>query len=159
MFRRYIQTDFISGKIKTNSELSIYKLSSKKIKIENLNIFNINPKNEFKDVDFSKDKEVYCYTDEELAEVTNSLKNKNYTLQRYKGLGEMSTEQLWSTTMDPSKRNLIRVTLEDVMQADKEITLWMGDDVAPRKDYINKYANFNKIDTFDKKLEDEDKNE
>ena len=107
----------------------------------------------------TKDKEVYCYTDEELAEVTNSLKNKNYTLQRYKGLGEMSTEQLWSTTMVPSKRNLILVTLEDVMQADKEITLWMGDDVAPRKDYINKYANFNKIDTFDKKLEDEDKNE
>lgn len=104
----------------------------------------------------TKDKEVYCYTDEELAEVTNSLKNKNYTLQRYKGLGEMSTEQLWSTTMDPSRRNLIRVTLEDVMQADKEITLWMGDDVSPRKDYINKYANFNKIDTFNKNLDDGD---
>ena len=53
--------------------------------------------------------------------------------------------------MDPKRRSMIRVTLEDAVQADKEITMWMGDDVGPRKDYINKNANFNKIDTFDKK--------
>ena len=97
----------------------------------------------------TKDKEWYCYTDEELNAITATV--KNYTIQRYKGLGEMSAEQLWSTTMDPKRRSMIRVTLEDAVQADKEITMWMGDDVGPRKDYINKNANFNKIDTFDKK--------
>ena len=91
--------------------------------------------------------------------ITSKL--KNYNLQRYKGLGEMSAEQLWSTTMDPAHRSMIRVTLEDVMQADKQIGMWMGDDVGPRKDYINKNANFNKIDNFEEqkidKLHKEDK--
>ena len=102
----------------------------------------------------TKDKEWYCYTDEELNDITAKL--KNYTLQRYKGLGEMSAEQLWTTTMDPSKRSLIRVTLEDAVIADKEITMWMGDDVGPRKDYINKNANFNKIDNFKKNDSDKE---
>ncbi len=102
----------------------------------------------------TKDKEWYCYTDDELKEITKDL--KSYDLQRYKGLGEMSAEQLWTTTMDPSKRNLIRVSVEDAALADKEISLWMGDDSNPRKDYINKYANFNRIDNFDKKMEDDD---
>lgn len=93
-------------------------------------------------------KQKYCYSDEELADYTKNL--KNYTIQRYKGLGEMSAEQLWTTTMDPSKRSMIRVTLEDAALADKEITMWMGDEVGPRKDYINKFANFNKLDTFEK---------
>ncbi len=93
-------------------------------------------------------KQKYCYSDEELADYTKNL--KNYTIQRYKGLGEMSAEQLWTTTMDPSRRSMIRVTLEDAALADKEITMWMGDEVGPRKDYINKFANFNKLDTFEK---------
>ncbi len=105
----------------------------------------------------TKDREVYCYTDEELTEITKGL--KNYNLQRYKGLGEMSAEQLWNTTMDPANRSMIRVTLEDAVMADKEITMWMGDDVGPRKDYINKYANFNKVDSFDKKIDDKDDKE
>ncbi len=96
----------------------------------------------------AKDSEWYCYTDEELAEITKGL--KNYNLQRYKGLGEMSAEQLWTTTMDPAKRSMIRVTLEDAVMADREITMWMGDDVGPRKEYINKNANFNKLDNFEK---------
>ncbi len=96
-------------------------------------------------------KQKYCYSDEELADYTKNL--KNYTIQRYKGLGEMSADQLWTTTMDPAKRSMIRVTLEDAVLADKEITMWMGDDVGPRKDYINKFANFNKLDTFDKDTE------
>ena len=95
----------------------------------------------------TKDKEWYCYTDEELEAVTSNV--KNYTLQRYKGLGEMSAEQLWSTTMDPARRSMIRVTVEDAVLADKEISMWMGDDVGPRKDYINKNANFNKLDNFE----------
>lgn len=104
----------------------------------------------------TKDKEWYCYTDEELEAVTSNV--KNYTLQRYKGLGEMSAEQLWSTTMDPARRSMIRVTVEDAVLADKEISMWMGDDVGPRKDYINKNANFNKLDNFEnfeKKKENE----
>ena len=101
----------------------------------------------------TKDKEWYCYTDEELEAVTSNV--KNYTLQRYKGLGEMSAEQLWSTTMDPARRSMIRVTVEDAVQADKEISMWMGDDVGPRKDYINKNANFNKLDNFDTKKENQ----
>ena len=104
----------------------------------------------------TKDKEWYCYTDEELEAVTSNV--KNYTLQRYKGLGEMSAEQLWSTTMDPARRSMIRVTVEDAVLADKEISMWMGDDVGPRKDYINKNANFNKLDNFEnfeKKQENE----
>ncbi len=100
-------------------------------------------------------KQKYCYSDEELAEYTKNL--KNYTIQRYKGLGEMSAEQLWTTTMDPAKRSMIRVTLEDAVLADKEITMWMGDDVGPRKDYINKFANFNRLDNFDKDTEGESK--
>lgn len=103
----------------------------------------------------SKDKEVYCYTDEELTEATKGL--KNYEVQRYKGLGEMDPEQLWTTTMDPQKRNLLRVSLEDTLLADKIITTWMGDDVNSRKDYINRNANFNKVDSFEKKKKEEDK--
>ncbi len=100
-------------------------------------------------------KQIYCYSDEELEEITKNT--KNYTIQRYKGLGEMSAEQLWTTTMDPSKRSMMRVTLEDAVLADKEITMWMGDEVGPRKDYINRNANFNKLDTFDKDLKKDDK--
>ena len=91
-------------------------------------------------------KENYYYTDEELANATKGL--KNYVVQRYKGLGEMDSEQLWTTTMDPQHRNLMRVTLESEVLADKVITTWMGDDVTARKEYINKNANFNKIDNF-----------
>jgi len=102
----------------------------------------------------AKDKEWYCYTDEELENITKNL--KNYNLQRYKGLGEMSAEQLWTTTMDPARRSMIRVSVEDAVQADKEISMWMGDDVGPRKDFINRYANFNKVDSFEKNKEDKD---
>ncbi len=99
----------------------------------------------------TRDKEKYLYTDEELEEYTKHL--TNYNLQRYKGLGEMSAEQLWTTTLDPAHRSMIRVSLEDAVKADQEISMWMGDDVGPRKDYINKYANFNKQDNFEKKKE------
>ena len=96
----------------------------------------------------TKSEDHYCYTDEELQEVTSKIGNKTYTLQRYKGLGEMNPEQLWETTMDPAKRSLIRVTVDDAVKADQIITTWMGDDAKSRKDYITNNANFNKVDNF-----------
>ncbi len=91
--------------------------------------------------------EAYAYDDVEL----NALKEKfgrGYEVQRYKGLGEMDPPQLWETTLDPEKRNLIRVTIEDVAEADKLITVLMGDEVAERKKYIFENSNFNREDSF-----------
>ena len=96
---------------------------------------------------------IYCYDDEELARVTKDL--KKYTIQRYKGLGEMDYDQLKETTLDPSRRTIIRVGVEDAVLADQEITLWMGDEIGARKDYINKYANFNRVDAYEQKQIDE----
>jgi len=100
-------------------------------------------------------KEIYCYTDEELQEVTKDL--KNYNLQRYKGLGEMNPEQLWDTTMDPAKRSLIRVSVDDAVRADQIITTWMGDDSKNRKEYIQQNANFNKVEDFELMIDKKDK--
>ena len=60
----------------------------------------------------------------------------------------MNPEQLWETTMDPAKRSLVRVTVDDAVKADQIITTWMGDDAKSRKDYITANANFNKVDNF-----------
>ena len=99
---------------------------------------------------------IYCYDDEELAKTTKNL--KKYTVQRYKGLGEMDYDQLRDTTLDPAKRTIIRVGVEDAVMADKEISLWMGDEIGARKDYINKNANFNRVDSFEKNIEEDEKN-
>ena len=88
----------------------------------------------------------YAYDDKELKKATTGL--KNYTIQRYKGLGEMNPEQLWETTMDPARRKLMQVTLEDGAEADRLITVLMGDKVEPRREYISSFADFNKPDTF-----------
>ena len=94
------------------------------------------------------DKTFYCYDDRELAKAIKQL-GKGYSLQRYKGLGEMNPEQLWDTTINPEKRRLMRVTIEDGVQAERMVSLLMGDKVEPRRDYIARYADFNKQDTFE----------
>ena len=91
--------------------------------------------------------ELYAYDDKELREKIDKI-GKGYQIQRYKGLGEMDPSQLWETTMDPEKRTLMQVTTEDCAEADRIITLLMGDEVSGRKDYIFEYANFNRVDSF-----------
>lgn len=92
-------------------------------------------------------KTIYCYDDNALPAAIKSI-GRSYTLQRYKGLGEMNPEQLWETTMNPDGRKLMQVTIEDLTEADRRVTVLMGDKVEPRKAYISAYANFNKQDDF-----------
>ena len=92
----------------------------------------------------------YAYDDEELARITKGM--KGYTLQRYKGLGEMNPEQLWETTLNPENRSLVQVTIEDAAYVEHLVTLLMGDKVTPRKEYITEHANFNRVDSFEDKI-------
>ncbi|MCI8500097.1 MAG: DNA gyrase subunit B [Clostridia bacterium] len=89
----------------------------------------------------------YAYDDEELQQKIEKV-GRGYLIQRYKGLGEMSAEQLWETTLDPVRRNLTQVTIEDAVAADNMISMLMGDKVDGRKEFLNLNANFNKQDAF-----------
>ncbi len=96
---------------------------------------------------YKKDVVEYAYDDAELDEKIKKV-GKGYSLQRYKGLGEMSAEQLWDTTMNPATRNLIQVTVEDAAEAASVIEMLMGDKVEGRKEFLAENANFNKVDGF-----------
>ena len=95
-------------------------------------------------------KQEYCWTEEEririIAEYSGSGKDSGVHLQRYKGLGEMNAEQLWQTTMDPQFRTLRQVTIENGTEADRIFSMLMGDDVPPRREFIEKNARYANID-------------
>ena len=87
-------------------------------------------------------KDVYCYTDEQLEQHLTELGRDGMNIQRYKGLGEMNPEQLWETTMNPATRTLVQVTMDDAIKADEIFSILMGDDIAPRREFIEKNAKF-----------------
>jgi DNA gyrase subunit B len=82
----------------------------------------------------------YAFTEEEKEKIIKEIKQKNFTIQRYKGLGEMNPEQLWETTMDPKRRILIKVTVESAKEADRIFDILMGSEVLPRKKFIQNWA-------------------
>ena len=93
--------------------------------------------------------EVYCWTDAQREEATERLgrgTDKGVTVQRYKGLGEMSDTQLWETTMDPSRRVLRQITIENAAEAERTFSMLMGDDVPPRRQFIEENAHYANID-------------
>jgi len=93
--------------------------------------------------------EIYCWTEDQREEAALKLgkgTDKGYTVQRYKGLGEMSEEQLWETTMNPAKRRLRQITIENAAEAERTFSMLMGDDVPPRRQFIEENAHYANID-------------
>jgi DNA gyrase subunit B len=94
--------------------------------------------------------EEYCWTDEQRIAAVKRMapegKESTVGIQRYKGLGEMNAEQLWSTTMRPDTRTLRQVTIESAAEADRIFSMLMGDEVPPRREFIEKNAKYAKVD-------------
>ena len=86
--------------------------------------------------------DTYCYSDDELAEKLNELGRDGMNIQRYKGLGEMNPEQLWETTMNPETRILVQVKMDDAIKADEIFTVLMGDEIGPRREFIENNAKY-----------------
>ena len=112
--------------------------------IENGMLYIANPP--LYSIEYGKVKE-YISTDEDLAEKKKVIKG-NYKVNRFKGLGEMDAEELFETTMDPKKRSLIKVNIEDAMLAEKRVSVLMGDKVDPRKEWIEENVDFTLEDNF-----------
>jgi topoisomerase-4 subunit B len=103
----------------------------------------------------SKNEIMYAWSDDELREKISSM--RNVTIQRFKGLGEMNADQLWDTTMNPAKRTLIQVGIDDIADADSRVNILMGDEVEPRRQWIENNVSFDFDDNF--VLEDVEKYE
>jgi DNA gyrase subunit B len=94
-------------------------------------------------------KEMYCWNEQQREQAVAELgggKEDSVTIQRYKGLGEMNPEQLWETTMRPDTRTLKRVDIESAAEADHLFSMLMGDEVAPRREFIEKNARYARVD-------------
>ena len=97
----------------------------------------------------NKKENMYFWSEEELKEFIQKNSSKSLEIQRYKGLGEMNSDQLWETTMDPKTRTLIKVTIQDEAIVERRVSTLMGDAVEPRKEWINKNVEFSLEDNFE----------
>jgi topoisomerase-4 subunit B len=93
----------------------------------------------------------YAWSDEDLKKL---MSTSQYQIQRFKGLGEMNADQLWETTMNPQTRKLIQVTIDDINMTDKHLQILMGDEVSPRRAWIEDHVDFEMTDDFDLNLGD-----